>query len=129
MRIVLKEFEKLKDRKNIEMIENQSKNNNSEDQQSAWRELMDNQALKDAVGLTKYIGLGGAGLKYAHTKVNEHLSEDQQKALLNNIETSYAVFEQQDNNCHVMDYWSKTEENKMLKLKNLSGSSGINKII
>ena len=26
-----------------------------------------------------------------------------------------ATFE--DNNCHIMDYWSKTEENNMLKLK------------
>ena len=38
---------------------------------------------------------------------------------LKDIETSYAIIEQQDNNCHIMDYWSKTEENRMLKLKSV----------
>ena len=111
---ILKEFEKLKNEKNLEVLENQGI---SEEQQSAWRQLMDNQTMQDVATLTKYYGLGGAGLKYAHSKVNEQLSEEQQKALLSSIETSYAIIEQQDNNCHIMDYWSKTEENNMLKLK------------
>jgi len=115
---LLKEFEKLKNEKDIEVLENQGRNN-SEEQQSAWRQLMDNQEIQDAANLTKYFGLGGAGLKYAHSKVSEKLSEEQQKALLASIETSYAVIEQQDNNCHIMDYWSKTEENRMLRLKSV----------
>ena len=113
---ILKEFEKLRNQKDMEVLENQGRNN-SEEQHSAWRQLMDNQEMQDAVTLTKYFGLGGAGLKYAHSKINEQLSEEQQKALLSNLETSYAIIEQQDNNCHIMDYWSKTEENRMLKLK------------
>ena len=115
---MVKQFEKLKNEKDIELLENQGRNN-SEEQQSAWRQFMDNQEIKDAATLTKYFGLGGAGLKYAHSKVNERLSEEQQKALLASIETSYAVIEQQDNNCHIMDYWSKTEENRMLRLKSV----------
>ena len=90
---------------------------------------MDNQKMKNVVTLTKYGGLGGAGLKYAHSIVSEQLTEEQQKALLNSLDTSYAIIEQQNNHCHIMDYWSKTDENHMLKLKNLYGNSGINKII
>ena len=78
---------------------------------------MDNQDMKDVVTLTKYTGFVGAGLGYTHSKVSGTLSEEQQKALVNNLETSYAIIEQQDNNCHIMDYWSKAEENIMLKLK------------
>lgn len=117
---ILKEFERLKNKRvnEIEMAENQVKNN-VEEKESAWRQLMDNKLIQDAATLTKYYGFGGAGLKYAHCKVNDLLTKDQQKALLATMETSHAIIEQQKNDCHIMDYWTKTEENKMLNLKSI----------
>lgn len=79
---------------------------------------MENQGMmKDALTLTQWYGVLDGGSGYIHTKFFELLSEEQQKAFLNSIDTSYAIIEQQENNCVIIDYWSKTEESKMLKLK------------
>ena len=97
---MLKELEKLKEKKEAEeLLESQG---NSEEQPS-WRDLLDSQEVKDALTLTKIYGLG-AGVSYGHSKVYRQLSENQQKAWLSTLDTSFAVIEQQDNDMqHVIN--------------------------
>lgn len=110
-----RELLKLKN-KTIEEAEILQERSNSE-RDSAWRQLIDNQELKDFATLSKYFSLGLGGASFGHSIVQRSLSEDQQKALVYNLETSYAIIEQQTNNCYTMDYWSVTEEKKIIKLK------------
>ena len=115
---LLRELEELK-RTNKEMIEqtlDQGKKA-GEEQQASWRRAVNDPEVKDAMAATSIVSLPAKGVSYLHTVSSEELTDKQQKALINEYEISYAIIEQQNNNCFTMDYWSKTEQNTLFKLK------------
>merc|ERR1712228_181295 len=114
-RRLIKDLERLKNEKNLEILEAQE-TPKSKEQETLWRQLMDSQEMQDIMKVTQLVSFGSS-VGYAHAKVYSELSEEQQKAVFDQLDVSYAIFEQKFNNCYVMDYWTKTEQNNMFKLK------------
>lgn len=75
---ILKELEKLKKEKTVDILETQGKNN-SEEQQSAWRQFIGNQAMEDAANFTKYFGFGRLDLNTLTLKLRKNCRRSSKK--------------------------------------------------
>ena len=85
-----------------------------------WRNLLNSDPVQEYLAAVKIFGLGVSaisGYGYLQCKAGEVLTDDQQRAIANQVQKSYVIIEQSDNHSHTLDYWKVDEHERLIKLR------------